>query len=73
MVNTDSFGTPLNVGDIIAYTDSWRRGSTRLSKSQITSFTKGGNPRVAAYAWLSEAGERAITGWYVKVNSDGMS
>lgn len=42
----DSFGTPIIEGDFIVYTSSYNRGSTDLIKSQIVSFTKGGNPRV---------------------------
>lgn len=42
----DCFGNKVEVGDMIAYTSSYNRGSTELVRRQITSFTKGGNPRI---------------------------
>lgn len=76
----DQFGTPLEVGDTIAFSASWNNGNTRLYKATITSFTKGKNPRVMKRNWsfrTFEGGEvdqnyteTALTGKYVKTFDD---
>lgn len=72
-MHTDSFGTPIEVGDVVVFVTSRGNGSTNLYKSIIHSFTKSGNPRVYVKTYVRGVGYvednstvRALTGSYAK-------
>lgn len=71
----DSFGTEIIEGDCVAFSSSYNKGSTTLTKGIIVSFTKKGNPRVLKdrFAYNAETGKNewglgpvALVGSYVK-------
>lgn len=75
MEYTDSFGTPIQEGDFVVFSYSHQNGNTSLTKAQVQSFTKGGNPRVAVFGWIWDREARtshkgfktkAVTGFCAK-------